>query len=138
MTVPPTSNIKVLAIKHDTLGRAFLNTSSMAVRNEIVGGEPDLRLDETTLDSQERLDRTAHGSGSTERTSLLWKPTSTSNASANEELISFADIEASCEHSDGRSGWLVKIFKFTVTMMAGVLPLLPYWMLIAFLFAFLK
>ena len=115
----------------------------MAVSNQNTGVKRDLSLAETILDCQERIDRTAHESQTTERTSLLWKPnTSTSNAAANDELISFADIEVSHEQDDGRSSWLVKTIKVTVAlymiMMSGFLPLLQFWILIAFLLMFLK
>jgi hypothetical protein len=119
----------------------------MAVNNQNTGVKRDLSLAERILEYQETLDRTAHESETTERTRLLWKhhgDTSASNPSANEQLVRSTDVEAGREQDDARSNWLVKTIQFLLElkvyaiMLSGFLPLLPFYILMAFLVVFVK
>lgn len=100
----------------------------------------DLSLTARILEYQDQLENDDRNDQSNESTRLLWKP---NGLAAEREQIPTdqGDVEAGREQEEQSRGWLARaseaVIVFYMTMLDGFLPLMSFWILIAFLvFAF--
>ena len=100
----------------------------------------DSSLNDRILDDQEQLVHSPHEDEATERTGLLWKHNSDGSASDTLHEGDFdgaTDVEAAREYDMEHMPWLQKAV-FYLTMRSGFLTMLPFWILITFLFVTLR
>jgi hypothetical protein len=112
----------------------------MAPTNQDDSQQNDTNLNDRILDDEEQLVHSPHEDGATERTGLLWKQHSNSSASNTLHEGDFdgaTDVEAAREYDMERMPWLQKAV-FYMTMRSGFLTMLPFWILITFLFVTLR
>ena len=113
---------------------------AMAPTNQNESQQHYSNLNDRILDHEEDLVHSPHEDDATERTGLLWKHNSDGSVSDTlheGDLDGATDVEAAREYDMEHMPWLQKAV-FYMTVRSGFLTMLPFWILITFLFVTLR